>query len=308
MNWRNGVFRSVNSVVVLAYSTFVIVCVMVSFEPILAAIAYLASLGVSTLMDGVHKTLKRLSWQLPTILVFMLINCIFVQRGETLLLELGPFVLHLESLVYGLCIGLMIMCAMNYFTLLSEAVSTDEALSLFSGKAPVISLVTSMSLELVPKFQKQERELREVDLACTCANAVSGKSKHAAPIRHLTHLLVISLEDSFICADSMRARGWGFSTKRTTYKKERMTNVDKVALSVVAIWGIICVIVGYIAASSFQFYPQISVEGFASADTSKVFQGLLPFSQVLKIGLVFYVAYFLLPYLVLFMEVAKWKR
>lgn len=302
MKVRYGVHWSVSSAIALTYSILAIICVMISLNPAVIATAYLATLSLSFLVDGVRQSLKRISWQFPVILVFAFVNCLFAQRGTTVFFEAGPFVLNLEGIAYGAFMGLMVMSALSYFTLLAEAISSDDVMNLFSGKAPITSLATSMSLGIVPKLHEQERELRAIDAACTCARTETGRSRYANPAKRLTHLLVTSLEDSLIRADSMRARGWGFSSRRSVYKRKRMTAKEKIALILIALLGSACVFFAYISASCFQFYPEITFTACMHPEL-----GSLTAPQTLWIGFSLCAAFFFLPHAFLLIEVAKWR-
>lgn len=301
-----GALNRVSPIVAFVYATFEMLCVMVAYEPICIGIAFCSTVSLSCLLDGWRKTSKRLSWQLSVILVFALLNCAFAQRGATVLFSLAPLELRLESLVYGACIGTMIICAMNCFMLLSEVVSTDEALVLFGGKLPVVSLVASMSIRLVPRFQRQSKELAEVRKACTCAKVSTGKPGHEVASGRLTHLLASSLEDSLIAADSMRARGWGSTDKRTTYGKTKMTGWDVFSLIAVIALGLACLFAGWSLSSDFQFYPRISFVGDAGVGAYDLLGLSVPVFNVCGYSL--YAIFFFLPHFALLMEAVKWKR
>lgn len=296
----------INPIIVLVYGVLAILCIMAAFDPICVCIAFCASIALSFVLDGRKRTVKRLFWQLSVILIFALLNCVFTQRGATVIFDAGFFQLHFESLAYGACVALMIVSSMNYFIELSEVVSSDEALVLFGGKLAVISLVTSMSIRLVPKFQKQSRELSEIENACTCANLSFGKYVHAGASGRLTHLLAASLEDSLISADSMRARGWNSSKKRTTYGNVKMNRRSRITLVLVALFGAVCLFIGWSLSNGFQFYPHLTlgvdmdmVFSFSSARQALIFM-LCAYSL--------YAIYFLLPFLALIVEVVKWKQ
>lgn len=305
-------FKNVNPMLALVYAVLAMLCVMVSFQPILLAISFLALLSLGACINGLAKAASALKWQIPVIVFFALLNSLFVQSGSSVLFNVGPINLYVESLVYGASSGMMVVCVMSCFLYLSEVVSSDEVLGLFGGRMPVISLVTSMSIRLVPKFKRQASELDDVRKACTCANLGTSSSKHTLPSKYLTHLLAMSLEDSLVCADSMRSRGWGASKKRTSYTKTRMTASDYAILVLIVLLGLSCLIFAYASADAFQFYPVLAFSGL------EVFDGLSQFAQLtfskgqaLILSGVFYlvyIAFFFTPHFVLFLEDLKWKR
>lgn len=309
---RSGLSH-VNAYVALTYGIFALLCVMVARQPIIAAIAFCASILMGALLDGIPKTLRRLAWQIPLVGAFVLFNGMFVQRGSTLLFALGPVSLHLESLVYGACIAMIVVSAMNCFILLGEVVSSDEALVVLGRKLPVVSLVASMSIRMVPRFQRQSAEVLDVRKACSCANGKARRSRHMASSALLTHLLANSLESSMICADSMKARGWSATRRRTTYKKIKTSGFDKFSIAIIVVLGIACLVAGLYVSSSFQFYPTLGFYGPSSPDVffadATITRARLQNTGSLALATYLLYAIFLfLPHIAFAVEELKWRR
>ena len=303
-------FERVNALLVLAYAVFAMLCAMVSFEPVLASIVFMASISLGFLLSGWRKAFGRLSWQLPVIIAFALFNSVFAGRGSTVLFPLFSFEMYFESLIYGLCIGMMMVSVMKYAILLSGIVSSDEALTVFAGRMPVLSLVTSMSLRLVPGFRKRSRELDDIRRACTCVSKAASKNRrHLHFSNHLTHLLSMSLEDSLICADSMRTRGWGALEKRTVYKRNQLGEFEKMMLTAILLLGIAALILGCLTSAAFSFYPSIafSESGMFAQFGLDVPVGI-PGMLSLFLPYIVYLAFFFLPHLYVFGELIRWRH
>lgn len=334
--------------IMLAYCVSAMFCAMVAIQPILAAICFVACVSLQFVLSPDRKTLKRFAGQLLVVAFIALLNCLLVRRGSIVFFEWGIIELHLESLVYGLSIAAILVSAIGYFSILSEEVSSDEILSLTGGRLPTLSLVASMSINLIPKFKRQFQELRDIQAACTCANSRAFDSRqtelsqngssqisfdsqnsdepklkqanakqlkraHARVSDDLTHLMAMSLEDSLIKADSMRARGWGSSKKRTVYRKIKIGKKDKAITVLVVVLGAVCMLSGILSSSSFEFYPVISFGASGTSDVASSFSSIWNSSSLLQLALflspyVLYAVFFFLPHFTLIWRRRKWKR
>lgn len=247
---------------------------MAFVQPALCVVSYVGVTLFGILLDGWRSSVRRLLWQVSVVALIAAFNCVFYQRGSTLLFEAGPLQLRLESLAFGLCMGLALVTAMQVFTLLGEVVQGDDALSLFGGSFPTCALMTSTALGLVPRLQADAREIGDVEKACTSAGALASAcgeekecraglltglaSKVRARSRVVTTLMSNAMEDSLVKADSMRARGWGCGAKKTSYSRRGMASSDWALLAAVAAVAIFALVSAGISASEFAFYPSIS--------------------------------------------------
>ena len=231
------------------------VLVMAFIQPALSAIAFSCVATFGLMVAGWRIFAKRLLWQLLVILGIVLLNCLFVQRGATVLVHFGPWALHGESMVYGLSMGLALASALEIFALLSDVVPGDEALSMFGRFFPSSALLTSMALRLVPKMRRQVNERRDALKACTALPAPAGKVAGAA--EEVSVMIATAMEDSLVTTDSMRARGYGADRLRTRYLRRRFSAGDGLALAIVVVLGVLAFGAGVSATAGFTFYPHI---------------------------------------------------
>lgn len=207
---------------------------------------------------GAARTLGALRWQLPVILIIALVNPLFSASGSTELFRIGMRAVYLESMVYGLCMGGLFVASVLWFEAAASMLEYDKMLALLGNAAPVIALMISMCMRLIPQFLRRGRTV----LAVQDAIDVPGRAP-ADPVRSRLRassvLMGWGMEDSLERADAMRSRGWGAATRRTTYARYRLGRGDAAALVGLAVFGAAAVAVAWTATTQYSFYPQLSV-------------------------------------------------
>ena len=192
------------------------------------------------------------------ILIIALVNPLFSASGSTELFRIGMRAVYLESMVYGLCMGGLFVASVLWFEAAASMLEYDKVLALLGNAAPVIALMISMCMRLIPQFLRRGRTV----LAVQDAIDVPGRAP-ADPVRsHLRASSVLmgwGMEDSLERADTMRSRGWGAATRRTTYARYRLGRSDVATLVGLALFGVATVAVAWTATTQYSFYPQLSV-------------------------------------------------
>ena len=231
---------------------------MFSMQPVLIALSLAGGLAYGLATRGAARTLGALRWQLPVILIIALVNPLFSASGSTELFRIGMRAVYLESMVYGLCMGGLFVASVLWFGAAASMLEYDKVLALLGNAAPVIALMISMCMRLIPQFLRRGRTV----LAVQDAIDVPGRSP-ADPVRSRLRsssvLMGWGMEDSLERADAMRSRGWGAVPRRTTYARYRLGRRDIAALVGLALFGVAAVTVAWTATTQYSFYPQLSV-------------------------------------------------
>ena len=231
---------------------------MFSMQPVLIALSLTGGLAYGFATRGTARTLGALRWQLPVILIIALINPLFSASGSTELFRIGVRAVYLESMVYGLCMGGLFVASVLWFEAAASMLEYDKVLALLGNAAPVIALMISMCMRLIPQFLRRGRTV----LAVQDAIDVPGRAP-ADPVRSRLRassvLMGWGMEDSLERADAMRSRGWGAAARRTTYARYRLRRGDVIALVLLALFGAAAVAVAWTATTQYSFYPQLSV-------------------------------------------------
>ena len=224
----------------------------------LIALSLAGGLAYGLATRGVARTLGALRWQLPVILIIAVLNPLFSASGSTELFRIGMRAVYLESMVYGLCMGGLFVASVLWFEAAASMLEYDKVLALLGNAAPVLALMISMCMRLIPQFLRRGRTV----LAVQDAIDVPGRAP-ADPVRSRLRassvLMGWGMEDSLERADAMRSRGWGAATRRTTYARYRLGRGDVAALVGLAVFGAAAVAVAWTATTQYSFYPQLSV-------------------------------------------------
>ena len=253
-----GAFSMSHPAVPAVYIALTLGLTMFSMQPVLIALSLAGGLAYGLATRGAARTLGALRWQLPVILIIALVNPLFSASGSTELFRIGVRVVYLESMVYGLCMGGLFVASVLWFEAAASMLEYDKVLALLGNAAPVIALMISMCMRLIPQFLRRGRTV----LAVQDAIDVPWRAP-TDPVRlHLRASSVLmgwGMEDSLERADAMRSRGWGAATRRTTYTRYRLGRSDAAALVGLALFGVATAAVAWAATTQYSFYPQLSV-------------------------------------------------
>ena len=135
---------------------------MFSMQPVLIVLSLAGGLAYGFATRGAARTLGALRWQLPVILIIALVNPLFSASGSTELLRIGMRAVYLESMVYGLCMGGLFVASVLWFEAAASMLEYDKVLALLGNAAPVIALMISMCMRLIPQFLRRGRSVLAV--------------------------------------------------------------------------------------------------------------------------------------------------
>ncbi len=249
---RHTAFDALHPAVPAAYLVITLALVMCCMQPVLIALALVGGFAFACCAHGPAAALRSLRWQLPIILLVAVLNPLFSASGSTELFKLGLRAVYLESICYGCAMGALFVASVLWFQAAATLVGMDKVMALAGNAAPVIALMVSMCMRLIPRFVRQGRQVLDVQSVANLGGGVRARLR-------MSHVLMgWSLEDSLETADAMRARGWGSTRRRTTYTRYRFGTPDVVALALVLAFGAAVGALGMVATSQFSFFPQMS--------------------------------------------------
>ncbi|MBW6464963.1 MAG: energy-coupling factor transporter transmembrane protein EcfT [Brevefilum sp.] len=158
--------------------------------------------------------LPNLRFLLTMILLSTLINGLFSHVGNTALFSIPqswPLIggdITLESLIYGVINGLVIGTLYILFNTINLALSTKQITRLIPHAFHPIAVVITIALTFFPSIQQRAREIKE-------AQMIRGNpmKKISDWIPIMIPLLVSSLENAILLAESMTARGFHKQTE-----------------------------------------------------------------------------------------------
>ena len=202
---KKDVFSTYHPVVNFLYFVLVIGCSMFVMHPVFLACSCLGGLAYYLYLSR-WKAVKTTLWMmLPVFVLSAVLNPLFTHQGVTLLWYFpngNP--LTLESILYGLGAGVMLVCVLNWFSCYQVVMTSDKFIYLFGKVIPAMSLILSMVFRFVPKFKAQ---IEKVSTSQKCIGRDVTNGSIPARARHGMKILSVmttwALENSVETADSM---------------------------------------------------------------------------------------------------------
>lgn len=176
---------------------------------------------------GRRKAAKVLLWMLPVVLCLAAINPLFNTQGRTALFALFGRPYTLEALLYGCAMAGVLLSMLLWFGCYNHVLTGDKFTALFGNLIPSISLLLVMVFRMVPNLIKKTNQI-------AAARRSIGKGQDDKLREGMTVLGTLvswALEGGVVTADSMRARGYGTS-KRKSFLIYRMRTQDWWLLSI----------------------------------------------------------------------------
>ncbi len=275
---KNTGFELIHPGLQLTYFAVVLVLTMTAMQPVLLTISFISALLFSFCVRGWQTTLKTLVILLPLVIICAVINPLFAMMGSSEVVRFGQHAIYLESIIFGLCMGMMLASVILWFSCASKILSTDKVLAVLGGVLPVVGLMISMAMRLVPQFTERGKLIGSVAESVTSARPLTKRDHITSRLRIVSVLMGWSLEESLQSADAMKARGWGATNKRTGYKRYRFAAFDLFASLALALLVITCSVLAFVACSQFHFYPTMS--------TLTLWWGYIPYALLMLLPLV----------------------
>lgn len=286
-------FANYHPTVNLLYFTLVIAFSMLITHPAAQAVALLCAVAYEVSVEGKKSISFLLKFCLPTVMLTAFINPAFNHEGATVLYYFSngnP--LTLESILYGVGAGAMLVTVLLWFSAFSRVMTSDKFIYLFGRVIPALSLVLSMSLRFVPKFKKQAETVVEAQRCIGRDISVGSlwqRFKTATLI--LSILITWALENAIETADSMKSRGYGLKG-RTAFSVYRMDDRDVYALAWLGFCGLLLSAGVILSVFGFRYFPSVR---YAAVDMTTI-----PFYAV-------YFGLCITPVLLNLTEERKWK-
>lgn len=257
-----GNFGSINPVVETLYLVSMIIFSLVMKHPFYLLSCLIGGITCSIMFIGIKNLRNVITFAIPALILFAVINPMFSHYGVTRLFKLpdGNYV-TLEAVVFGLLSGVMFVSMFFWFSYFNKIISSEKLFYLIGGILPQLSLLFSMILKFIPTLTRQTEAVR------TARNSLEGTENHKENKKELFNkgsrilnvMIGWSLENSIEVSDSMKARGYGIK-KRTSYLSYKF---DKNAIILLAV--ILCslniIIFGISAGSTyFEVNPVIDIK------------------------------------------------
>lgn len=273
-------FEDYNPIAVTVYYISALLIPVVSMNPVFLCIALIASLTHYFLRAPKRKQPIHLIC-LSLLIISTVVNALFVNRGETVLVVINDRPMTLEAVIYGLSCGIMLVSSLYYFATFSQIMTGDKLMYLFAFLSPGVSMILSMAFRFVPHLTKKSSEIRNTQRALGIGNEIEWTGKLRSKTSVFSALVTWSLENGITTAESMECRGYGLR-RRTSFKKFSLVRSDIVVIIVCVCCFAICLIAVLSNHVSFEYYPTfVGSEGSESAPVSYFAYAFMAFIPVI---------------------------
>lgn len=227
-------------------------------HPLFLAVGLLCAFAYAVRRGGRRAVVLAL-WLLPSAAVFALCYACFHHFGVTVLAH--NFIgnrLTLESLLYGLNLGLRATAVCLWLRCMFDVVSTDKVIYLFGTISPRLALCLTVLLRFFPRLHRQARRIGLARRGIGRGTAQGGFFRRCGNGLCIVSMLISWAIGAFVTAsDSMRSRGVTLRG-RTAFSIYRFDARDR-ALVIAMFCGIILAAMGVIlGATELSFAPVIA--------------------------------------------------
>jgi ABC-type cobalt transport system, permease component CbiQ and related transporters len=289
---QNG-FAGYHPLINFIYFTTMLLFGMLFLHPVMQIIALVSASVYAILLRGRDAVRFQLLFMLPLLLAAALLNPAFNHAGVTILFYLksgNP--VTLESILYGISSAGMFVTVLVWFSCYNAVMTSDKFIYLFGRLIPALSLILSMVLRFVPRYQNQIKRIsyaqRSIGKDVT-QGSLLRRARNGLTI--LSIMTTWALENAIETADSMKSRGYGLPG-RTSYSLYRFDNRDKGFMAIM-LCLIAVVILGEVnGENTMRFFPSIKI------------------AEVTPFSILVYAAYLglcMLPVIQHMMEAIKWR-
>jgi len=200
----------------------------VSFQhPVFLAISFCSACAYSIRRNGGKAVIFDLCL-LPCVAAFACYYSSYHHFGITVLQQnyVGNN-MTLESLVYGLVLGIGVAGVCIWMSCVYSVFSTDKMVYLFGRVSPRLSLFLAILLRLVPRIKKEARKINMAQQAIGRGTKQGNLWQRLRNVVRITSMLITwTIEAAATASDSMRSRGSSLRG-RTAFSIYRFDNRDR---------------------------------------------------------------------------------
>ena len=218
---KHHAFLACHPAVNLLYFVLVLTFSMFFLHPLCLAVSLCAALWCAAQLNGGAAVRRSALWLVPTAILAALVNLAFNHQGATILAYLpsgNP--LTLESIAYGFAAAAILAAVVLWFSCWNTVMTSDKLMHLFGRVVPALSLLLSMTLRFVPRFQAKLREVTAARRGMGLYAEKGRLQKLKSAVTVFSVMVTWSLENAVETADSMKSRGYGLPG-RTGYSASK---------------------------------------------------------------------------------------
>ena len=220
-------FERCHPAVNLIYFAAVLTGTVTFQHPAFLMISFLCAFAYSVKRNGWKAWMFNLCL-LPLVAAFALYYSSYTHFGMTVLRQnMVGNNMTLESLVYGVVLGVIGAGVCMWFSSVFSVFTTDKVVYLFGKVSPGFSLFLAIALRMIPRIQKEAKRINMAQQGIgRGANQGNLWQRFRNSLRIFSMLITWTIDSLTIASESMRSRGsnlWG----RKAFSIYRFDNRDR---------------------------------------------------------------------------------
>lgn len=253
---KKDAFSGYHPAVNLTFFAAAIGLSMFVLHPVYLAISLVCGCTYLWYLRGGRGMCRQVGYLIPVLLGMAVLNPLFNHEGVTVIWYLpNDNPVTLEAICFGLASAGMMGASIVWFNCCNLVFTTDKIIYLFGRVIPGMSLLISMTLRFVPRFQGYLQNVMRVQQAMEEPRGALAKLKQVLDAFSAT--VSWAMEQSIVTADSMKSRGYGCSG-RTAYSIFRFEKRDGLVLLVLALLCAGAALPWMIGWTGWNFYPSMT--------------------------------------------------
>ena len=124
------------------------------------AVTTMAAWLYSVMLGGVKQLKFNAAVTLWSVVVFGLVNGLFVHNGATVLFYISGNRITLEAIMYGASMSVMFSAMVIWFSCFNVIMTAEKLIYIFGKFAPVLGLTLSMIFRYIPLLKARFQEIR----------------------------------------------------------------------------------------------------------------------------------------------------
>ncbi len=220
-------FERCHPAVNLIYFAAVLVGTVLFQHPVFLVISFLCAFGYSVKRNGWKAWVFNL-FLLPLIAAFALYYSSYTHFGMTVLRQnyVGNN-MTLESLVYGVALGVMGAGVCIWFSCVFSVFTTDKVVYLFGKASPRFSLFLAILLRMIPRIQKEAKRIHMAQQGIgRGVNQGNLWQRLRNALRIFSMLITWTIESLTTASESMGSRGSSLRGRKA-FSLYRFDNRDR---------------------------------------------------------------------------------
>lgn len=286
-------FSKMHPIINLIFFSMVIIFTGVFNKPIYMAVSFISSFIFSIYLNRKGALKYNLLFAIPLMIILSVLYPIWNHQGMTILVYVDYNPITLESIYYGISLGVRISSILMWITCYFNIMTSDKFLYIFGAISPKISLYFSILLRLCPRIKERFREIStgqsSIGRSYTQGNLFRMFINF---IRILSMTITWILENIIDISASMKSRGYGLKG-RTSFSLYKFTKRDKMMLIIDVILILVITSGSLGGYNSIRYYPSIKY------NNNYVYE---------VISLISYIVFSIVPFVIDIKEDYAWKK